>query len=81
MPSSSIGSSHPNGFTENDGPSKLYQIIVRQFPNVPIISLPRKYFNDEIGKSFINNYGLQEDTAGLLFGLSTKYISRINNNK
>lgn len=55
-------------------PSKLCQLILHNFPSVPLISLKRKFFDDEVGKKFISDYGLQEDTAGLLFGVSTKYV-------
>lgn len=50
----------------------LCQWIRRQFPRVPIISLPRRYFNDEEGKNYIRTYGLQEDVIGLLVGVSKK---------
>jgi DNA mismatch repair protein MSH4 len=52
--------------------NNLMQLIQLQFPHISIVSLSRKYFNDEIGKQHINEYGLQEDAAGLLVGLSTK---------
>jgi hypothetical protein len=58
--------------TNHGGPSKLCQSIRQQFPHISIITLPRKYFNDETGRSYINDYGLQEDTAGLLVGVTTK---------
>ncbi|KAI7891675.1 DNA mismatch repair protein MutS, partial [Mucor mucedo] len=53
--------------------SELCQLIRQQFPQIPIITLKRRYFNDEEGKQYITDYGLQEDTAGLLFGVSAKY--------
>lgn len=61
-----------HGYINQGGPSKLCQLIRQEFPQIPMITLPRKYFNDETGKSYINDYGLQEDTVGLLVGVATK---------
>lgn len=67
-----VSSSSINNLTDVGGSSKLCQLIRHQFAQIPIIILQRKYFNDDKGKQCITDYGLQEDTAGLLVGLSTK---------
>lgn len=56
----------------SEGGTTLCQWIRRQFPQTPIISLPRRFFNDEEGKKCISTYGLQEDVIGLLVGVSKK---------
>jgi hypothetical protein len=75
--------SKTNAYISHSGPNKLCQLVQQQFPQISIITLPRKYFNDEVGKGYINNYGLQEDAAGLLVGVATKLqscvITAINN--
>ncbi|CEP19938.1 hypothetical protein [Parasitella parasitica] len=58
--------------SENVG-SKLNLALLNEFPHIPIVNVPRKYFNDEKGKQHIIEYCIQEDIAGLLFGASTKY--------
>ncbi|RCH87680.1 MutS protein msh4, partial [Rhizopus stolonifer] len=59
--------------TDNPMTSKLSKLTELQFPHISIITLARKYFDDEQGKRYIQEYGLQEDVAGLLFGIATKY--------
>lgn len=54
------------------GGSKLFQLIKQHYSDIPIMTLQRKHFNDDEGKQCITDYGLQEDTAGLLVGVSTK---------
>ncbi|KAG2230711.1 hypothetical protein INT48_003718 [Thamnidium elegans] len=71
--SSSMDNPHIGSANEEVG-TTLCQWIRRQFPRVPIISLPRRYFNDEEGKSYIRTYGLQEDVIGLLVGVSKKHL-------
>ncbi|KAI7863458.1 muts domain V-domain-containing protein [Spinellus fusiger] len=55
------------------GDSKLHQLIEQYFPNITIVTLPRKYFSDETGMTFLKDYGIQEDISSLILGLSTKY--------
>lgn len=64
---------HPGTSNENNG-NKLSILLRNEFPHIPIITLPRKYFNDEKGKQHIVDLCIQEDIAGLLFGASTKYV-------
>ncbi|KAF1802621.1 muts domain V-domain-containing protein [Mucor lusitanicus] len=54
--------------------SKLSVLLQQHYPHIPIITLPRKCFNDEKGKQYIVDFCMQEDVAGLLFGVSTKYF-------
>jgi hypothetical protein len=68
---------HPGTSNENNG-NKLTALLQSEFPHIPIITLPRKYFNDEKGKNYIVDFCLQEDIAGLLFGVSTKYVYIFN---
>ena len=60
------------GLRKDQGYGKLFKMICQYFPHIPIVSLPRKYFNDDLGKSYIVDYGLKEDAAGLIAGLSNK---------
>ncbi|KAI7906727.1 muts domain V-domain-containing protein [Cokeromyces recurvatus] len=62
-----------NDDTSAEDSSKLSQLLKMHFPFISIHSIPRKCFNDEIGKQYICTYGLQEDIPGLLVGVSTKY--------
>ncbi|KAI9354044.1 muts domain V-domain-containing protein, partial [Pilaira anomala] len=62
------------GTINNEGGTTLCQWIQKKFPRVPIITLPRRYFNDDEGKGYINTYGLQEDVVGLQVGVSKKYF-------
>ncbi|KAI8145098.1 muts protein 4 [Fennellomyces sp. T-0311] len=55
------------------GASQLYQLIEHHFPDTGVIAVPRKYFNDDAGMKAIRDFGLSEDAAALLLGLSTKY--------
>ncbi|KAI7858222.1 muts domain V-domain-containing protein, partial [Circinella umbellata] len=55
------------------GASQLYQLIEHHFPDTSIITIPRKYFNDAAGMKAIEDFGLMEDAAALLLGLSSKY--------
>lgn len=54
------------------GGSELCQLIRQQYHQIPIVTLRRRYFNDEEGRQYIMDYGIEEDTAGLLFGVSSK---------
>lgn len=69
--SSSMDNPQSSTVNEEVG-TTLCQWIRRQFPRIPIISSPRRYFNDEEGKNYIRTYGLQEDVIGLLVGVSKK---------
>lgn len=60
------------GTINDEGGTTLCQWVQKQFPRVPIITLPRRYFNDDEGKGYINTYGLQEDVVGLQVGVSKK---------
>jgi DNA mismatch repair protein MSH4 len=60
-------------YSNEESESKFIQLLSQQFPHIPIISLPRKHFNGEDGKQYIYNYCLQEDTAGLIVGITKKY--------
>ncbi|CAO3674509.1 unnamed protein product [Rhizopus stolonifer] len=53
--------------------SKLCQLIEQCYSTIPVVTLPRKYFNDHTGIEYIKNYGLQEDIPGLLMGICPKY--------
>lgn len=68
---------HPGTSNENSG-NKLSVLLQNEFSNIPIITLPRKYFNDEKGRQYIVDFSIQEDIAGLLFGVSTKYVYFLN---
>ncbi|KAI8972009.1 muts domain V-domain-containing protein [Mycotypha africana] len=52
---------------------KLKELLRLQFPHVPIISISRKHFNDELGKQCIQKFCLQDDIAGLIVGVSNRY--------
>ncbi|KAI9493031.1 DNA mismatch repair protein Msh4 [Zychaea mexicana] len=55
------------------GASQLYQLIEHHIPDTSIIAVPRKYFNNDSGMKAIQDFGLLEDAAALLLGLSSKY--------
>ncbi|KAL7330113.1 MutS protein msh4 [Mucor circinelloides] len=59
---------------EGSSESKLSALLQQNYPHIPIVRLQRKYFNDEKGKQHIVDFCIQEDAAGLLFGVSTKYF-------
>ncbi|KAG1103377.1 hypothetical protein G6F42_017230 [Rhizopus arrhizus] len=59
---------------EGSSESKLSALLQQNYPHIPIVRLQRKYFNDEKGKQYIVDFCIQEDVAGLLFGVSTKYF-------
>ncbi|GAN05554.1 mutS protein homolog 4 [Mucor ambiguus] len=63
-----------NALSESSRTNKLSALLQQSYPHIPIITLPRKYFNDEKGKQYIIDLCIQEDVAGLLFGVSTKYF-------
>ncbi|KAI9487454.1 MAG: muts domain V-domain-containing protein [Benjaminiella poitrasii] len=62
----------PSHSTESND-NKLSQLLKMHFPHIPIHFMPRKYFNNEVGRQYICDYGLQEDIPGILVGVSTKY--------
>ncbi|KAJ3299721.1 MutS protein msh4 [Borealophlyctis nickersoniae] len=66
--------------------SKLCKIVEEGLPDIDITPVGRKYFNalsrrllanvtvqDNIGLNYIKQYGLEEDIANLMLGLSSKY--------
>lgn len=64
----------PYAESESSRVSKLSTLLQQNYSHIPIITLPRKHFNDEKGKHHIVDFCMQEDVAGLLFGVSTKYV-------
>lgn len=63
---------------EGSSESKLSALLQQNYPHIPIVRLQRKYFNDEKGKQYIVDFCIQEDVAGLLFGVSTKYVKYVS---
>ncbi|KAL9540650.1 hypothetical protein MBANPS3_009566 [Mucor bainieri] len=61
-----------SALSENNRANKLSVLLQQNYSHIPIITLPRQCFNDEKGKQHIVDYCMQEDVAGLLFGVSTK---------
>ncbi|RUS27665.1 hypothetical protein BC938DRAFT_482923 [Jimgerdemannia flammicorona] len=53
--------------------TKLCKIIEENFPSACLTPIGRKYFNDAIGLNYIKQYGLEEDSAALILGLTSKY--------
>ncbi|KAI8336838.1 DNA mismatch repair protein Msh4 [Chlamydoabsidia padenii] len=53
--------------------TKLIQMIEKHFPQVQIMSLPRKNFNDKDGLAYIQKLGSPEHVVSLLRALSSKY--------
>ncbi|KAG0237291.1 MutS protein msh4 [Actinomortierella wolfii] len=54
--------------------SNLAKCIKDSFPNVVIIPLPRRYFNDAQGLEYIQQYIVPESSSTLLVGIQTKYF-------
>ncbi|KAI9294068.1 hypothetical protein K502DRAFT_350361 [Neoconidiobolus thromboides FSU 785] len=51
----------------------VYEIVKANLPNIELIPIQRKYFNEEIGFNYINNYALIEDKSILLPYLVTDF--------
>ncbi|RUP52200.1 hypothetical protein BC936DRAFT_137735 [Jimgerdemannia flammicorona] len=59
--------------------TKLCKIIEENFPSACLTPIGRKYFNDAIGLNYIKQYGLEEDSAALILGLTSKYVEGVQN--
>ncbi|POG68044.1 putative DNA mismatch repair protein MutS [Rhizophagus irregularis DAOM 181602=DAOM 197198] len=53
--------------------SKLCKILEDNMPMASIIPIGRKYFNDAIGLNYIKQYSLEEDSASLILGITSKF--------
>ncbi|CAG8463257.1 4619_t:CDS:10 [Acaulospora morrowiae] len=53
--------------------SKLCKILEDNMPFATIVPIGRKYFNDATGLTYIRQYGLEEDSASLILGLTSKF--------
>ncbi|RHZ86046.1 hypothetical protein Glove_55g65 [Diversispora epigaea] len=53
--------------------SKLCKILEDNLPFATIVPIGRKYFNDSIGLNYIKQYGLEDDSAALILGLTSKF--------
>ncbi|CAO3606962.1 unnamed protein product [Cunninghamella echinulata] len=53
--------------------SKLIELVEQHFSHITVISLPRKYFNEEDGLQYINHYGIEENITVLLPVIRSKY--------
>ncbi|CAI2181420.1 860_t:CDS:10 [Funneliformis geosporum] len=53
--------------------SKLCKVLEDNVPMASIVSIGRKYFNDAIGLNYIKQYGLDDDSASLILGITSKF--------
>jgi DNA mismatch repair protein MSH4 len=62
-------------------PSKLARILLEQLPDVEVMPVNRRYFNDVDGLKFVRQFGLGKDEHGLegeasiVVGLNSKYYA------
>ncbi|KAI8812993.1 muts protein 4 [Cladochytrium replicatum] len=59
--------------TAETSKSNLCAIIEELLPNIPIVPVHRKYYNDGVGLNYLKRYGLSEETPTIAVTLSTKY--------
>ncbi|CAG8475627.1 9924_t:CDS:10 [Ambispora leptoticha] len=53
--------------------SKLCKILEENMQSATMTPIGRKYFNDVVGMNYIKQYALEEDSAVLILGLTSKF--------
>ncbi|KAJ3021757.1 MutS protein msh4 [Thoreauomyces humboldtii] len=52
--------------------SKLITVVGENLPDLDVVPVSRKYFNDNAGLESIQQWQMEDDEGGFILGLSTK---------